>query len=98
VAFFAKLAPCLVAMEACGSAHYWGREIAKLGHSVRLMPPQHLLASELPGDDDLALGIDAVDLEHLLCNIDPDGGNCSHGRPLSGDSSPTITLRHLDAL
>jgi transposase len=37
--FFAKLAPCLVGMEACASAHYWGREIAALGHQVRLMPP-----------------------------------------------------------
>src|SRR5215468_11564155 len=42
---------------------------------------QHLLASELPGDHDLALGIDAVDLEHLLCKVDPDGGNSCHGRP-----------------
>jgi transposase len=39
VKFFAKLAPCLVGLEACGSAHYWGREIAALGHQVRLMPP-----------------------------------------------------------
>src|SRR5215475_3497709 len=36
LAFFAKLPPCLVGMEACGSAHYWGREIAKLGHTVKL--------------------------------------------------------------
>src|SRR5262245_28275728 len=42
---------------------------------------QHLLASELAGDDDLALRIDAVDLEHLLCKVEPDGGNCCHGRP-----------------
>ncbi len=39
LAFFRKLAPCVVGMEACGSAHYWGREIAALGHDVRLMPP-----------------------------------------------------------
>ena len=39
--FFAGLAPCLVAMEACGSAHYWAREIAKLGHDVRLVPPAY---------------------------------------------------------
>src|SRR5215211_666749 len=32
LAFLATLPPCTVAMEACGSAHYWGREIAKLGH------------------------------------------------------------------
>ena len=37
--FFAKLPPCVVGMEACGAAHYWGREIAALGHAVRLMPP-----------------------------------------------------------
>ncbi len=37
--FFRRLPPCLVGMEACASAHYWGREIAALGHAVRLMPP-----------------------------------------------------------
>src|SRR5262245_39151332 len=42
---------------------------------------QHLLASELPRHDDLTLGIDAVDLEHLLCKVEPDGGNSCHGRP-----------------
>src|SRR5215218_8934284 len=36
LAFLATLPPCTVAMEACASAHYWGREIAKLGHTVRL--------------------------------------------------------------
>jgi len=39
IKFFGKLAPCVVGMEACASAHYWGREIAALGHMVRLMPP-----------------------------------------------------------
>jgi transposase len=39
VRFFAKLPPCLVGLEACATAHYWGREIAALGHRVRLMPP-----------------------------------------------------------
>ena len=33
LAFFAKLPPCLVGMEACGSAHHWAREIAKFGHT-----------------------------------------------------------------
>ncbi len=37
--FFAKLPRCVVGMEACAAAHYWGREIAALGHEVRLMPP-----------------------------------------------------------
>ena len=40
LAFFAKLTPCVVAMEACGTAHYWAREIAKLGHETRLVPPR----------------------------------------------------------
>lgn len=40
--FFAKLTPCLIGMEACGSAHYWSRELTKLGHTVKLMSPQHV--------------------------------------------------------
>src|SRR5271167_96039 len=40
--FFAGLAPCLVGMEACATAHYWARELAKLGHTVRLMPPAYV--------------------------------------------------------
>jgi transposase len=39
IKLFRKLPPCVVGMEACASAHYWGREIAALGHTVRLMPP-----------------------------------------------------------
>lgn len=39
---FAKLGRCIVAMEACGTAHYWAREIAKLGHAVRLLPPAYV--------------------------------------------------------
>lgn len=33
--FFGRLSPCVVAMEACASAHHWGREIAALGHEVK---------------------------------------------------------------
>jgi transposase len=40
--FFAKLAPCLVGMEACGTSHHWARELIKLGHEVRLMPPAYV--------------------------------------------------------
>ena len=39
IAFFSAQPRCVVAMEACGGAHYWGREIGKLGHTVRLIPP-----------------------------------------------------------
>ena len=40
--FFAKLAPCLIGMEACGTAHHWARELTKLGHTVKLMPPAYV--------------------------------------------------------
>jgi transposase len=36
--FFEELSPCLVGIEACGTAHYWARELRALGHDVRLMP------------------------------------------------------------
>ena len=42
LAFLATLPPCTVAMEACASAHYWGREIAKLGHTVKLIAPAYV--------------------------------------------------------
>ena len=38
--FFANLAPCLIGMEACGSAHHWARQLTALGHTVKLMAPQ----------------------------------------------------------
>jgi len=40
--FFKKQSPCLVGMEACATSHHWAREIAKLGHEVRLMPPRYV--------------------------------------------------------
>ncbi len=42
--FFEALAPCLVGMEACATAHHWAREIGALGHDVRLMPPSYVKA------------------------------------------------------
>jgi transposase len=36
--FFKALPRCLIGMEACATAHYWARELTKLGHEVRLMP------------------------------------------------------------
>jgi transposase len=40
--FFRSLPACLVGMEACASAHHWAREIAALGHAVRMMPPAYV--------------------------------------------------------
>ena len=42
IEFFGKLPPCLVGMEAYGTAHHWARELAKLGHAVRLIPPSYV--------------------------------------------------------
>ena len=42
--FMAQLEPCLVGMEACGGAHYWAREMVKLGHEVKLMSPRYVRA------------------------------------------------------
>ena len=42
LAFFQKLPPCLVGLEACASSHYWSRELSALGHTVRLMPPAYV--------------------------------------------------------
>src|SRR5882762_5770734 len=44
IAFFEALAPCLIGMEACATAHYWARELTKLGHEVRLMPAKDVKA------------------------------------------------------
>ena len=44
IAFFQSLAPCLVGMEACATAHHWARELTGLGHEVKLMPPGYVKA------------------------------------------------------
>src|SRR6185369_16513890 len=42
--YFGELPPCLVGIEACPSAHHWGRELQALGHMVRLIPPSYVKA------------------------------------------------------
>jgi transposase len=42
MAFFEKLPPCLVGVEACATSHHWARELMALGHTVRLMPPAYV--------------------------------------------------------
>jgi transposase len=52
--FFANLPACLVGIEACPSAHYWAREISKLGYEVRLMPPGYVKPYVKRGKNDRA--------------------------------------------
>jgi transposase len=52
--FFGGLSPCLVGMEACATAHHWARELAKLGHTVRLMPPAYVKPYVKRGKTDAA--------------------------------------------
>ena len=52
--FFAKLEPCLIGIEACGTSHFWAREIAALGHQVKLMPPIYVKPYVKRGKTDAA--------------------------------------------
>src|SRR5262245_42422539 len=52
--FFADLPPCRVGMEACATAHQWARELKKLGHDTRLMPPTYVKAYVKRGKNDAA--------------------------------------------
>jgi len=54
LAFFAKLPPCLIGIEACASSHYWARELTSLGHDVKLMPAQYVKPYVKRGKNDAA--------------------------------------------
>src|SRR3712207_5598624 len=80
LAFLATLPPCTVAMEAYGSAHYWGREIAKLGHTVTLIAPAYVkmlwgggdgMARSPPEATDGAPHATAERLEPVTCCSEP---------------------------
>ena len=57
--FFSQIEPCLIGMEACGSAHYWARELKAMGHEVLLMPPAYTKPYVKRGKND------AVDAEAI---------------------------------
>ena len=50
--FFAQQPTCLIGIEACGGAHYWARELTKLGHTVKLMATQYVMAYRKRGKND----------------------------------------------
>jgi transposase len=53
-AFFANLPPCVIGMEACGSAHHWARTLKGFGHDVRLMSPQFVKPYVKSNKNDIA--------------------------------------------
>lgn len=52
--FFANLEPCLIGMEACGSAHYWARKLGEFGHTAKLMAPQFVKPYVKTNKNDMA--------------------------------------------
>src|SRR6187399_3389572 len=54
VAFFDKLAPTVIAIEACGASHHWARRLQSLGHTVKLIPPQLVKPYVQRGKNDAA--------------------------------------------
>ena len=52
--FFANLEPCLIGMEACGSAHHWARKLEEIGHTVKLMAPQFVKPYVKTNKNDMA--------------------------------------------
>lgn len=54
IKFFANIEPCLIGMEACGSAHHWARKIGQYGHTVKLMAPQFVKPYVKTNKNDMA--------------------------------------------
>ena len=82
LAFLATLPPCTVVMEACASAHYWGREIAKLGHTVKLIAPAYVKPFVKRQKNDMA------DAEALLARL-PSARPCGLWLSRARTSRPT---------
>jgi transposase len=66
--WFANLEPCLVAMEACSAAHYWGRKLRELGHEVRLIAPQFAAPYRKGGKHVKNDRLDAEAMAHWPCS------------------------------
>lgn len=54
IEFFTNRSPCLIGTEACGGAHYWARQLSRLGHQVKLMPGEFVKAFNIRNKNDTA--------------------------------------------
>src|SRR4051795_1076955 len=82
LAFLATLPPCTVAMEACASAHDWGREIAKLDHMVKLIAPAYVKPFVKRQKNDMAdARRSARPLNVPLCALSPSRARTSRPQP-----------------
>lgn len=91
--FFAQVPPCLIGIEACGTAHYWARQLSAFGHDVRLMPPTYVKPYVKRQKND------AADAE-AICEAVMRGRRCDlcHSNPLSSSPQRCCTVQELCSL
>ena len=77
LSFVSGLEPCLIGMEACATSHYWARELAKFGHTVKLMPPAYVKPYVKRGKND------ATDAEAICEAAGQTCGLCRSRAPTS---------------
>ena len=76
LSFFGALPPCVIGLEACGSAHHWARELVKLGHNAWLMPPNYVKQLTFAGRRTMLLTL----RRFAKRSLDKRCGSCRYGR------------------